>query len=79
MNSNFVIRGLTKDNFSDYVKRMVVKYKISYLEAITELCEANNIEPEDIKSILNEEIMSQLREEAYSRNMIQRSGKLRFD
>jgi hypothetical protein len=80
--SRFVVEGLSKENFSHHIRFFVASYKISYIEALTEVVQANGLEPDDIKSTLSEDIIFQLRQEAISTNMLRRSGssnKIEFE
>lgn len=63
------IKQETMLNFHQQVEELVFE-GISYIEAITEVCERNDIDIEDVKSILSPNLLMKLTEEAANLNLI---------
>lgn len=70
---------LNKNRFSQMVEKTVFKKKMSYMDAILDVCEENNIEPEDTKKFLNGVIIEKLEAEAMSLNFLPRQNTLIFE
>lgn len=62
-------------DFSKMVEIHVKKHKISYIDAILELCETNNLEPEAISKSLSKPIKEKIELEATSKNLLKRKNK----
>jgi len=43
---------LSKSKFSKMIEEAVVQKKLSYMDAILDICEKNNIEPEDVRKFV---------------------------
>ena len=44
---------LTKSKFSKMIEEAVVQKKLSYMDAILDICEKNDIEPEDVRKFVS--------------------------
>lgn len=72
MDSNF----LNKAKFTNMVEDLVHRDGLSYLDAIIELCEQNQIDLADAKKFINPNIKSKLEAEAMDLNFIPRTAQL---
>ena len=67
---------LTKSKFSKMIEEAVVQKKLSYMDAILEICEKNNIEPEDVRKFVSPIIKDKLEAEAMSLNLLPKTNSL---
>jgi hypothetical protein len=65
----------TQSSFCQTIEKLVFERKITYLEAICEYINENNIEPSSASKLLNKNIKQKLEYEASSLNMINRGKK----
>lgn len=61
---------ITKDGLRNQVEFLVRKDKMTYAEAIVEVCESMKIDPEDIVRLVTGPLKNKLEAEAMSRNII---------
>lgn len=73
--SNF----LNKQKFSMLIEETVLKDKISYMDAIIEVCERNNIDLEEVKKYVSPAIKDKLEAEARQLNYLPKLNSLPFD
>ena len=73
--SNF----LNKQKFSLLIEETVLNDKISYMDAIIEVCERNNIELEEVKKYVSPSIKDKLEAEARQLNYLPKLNSLPFD
>ena len=73
--SNF----LNKQKFSMLIEETVLKDKISYMDAIIEVCEKNGIELEDVRKFVSPAIKDKLEAEARNLNYLPKLNSLPFD
>lgn len=73
-------KGLTTESFTREIEKLVVTYKLDYMDAVVHFCEKNNIEIETAASIIksNLKIKSKLQLEAETLNFLPKSAKLPF-
>jgi uncharacterized protein YdhG (YjbR/CyaY superfamily) len=67
---------LNKNQFSKMIENVIREKKLSYIEAIIDICEENNLEPEDIAKYINSIIKDKLEAEARSLNFLPRQNTL---
>jgi len=70
---------LNKQKFSMLIEETVLKDKISYMDAIIEVCERNNIELEEVKKYVSPAIKDKLEAEARNLNYLPKLNSLPFD
>jgi len=58
------------------IEEAVVKKKLSYMDAILDICEKNNIEPEDVRKFVSPIIKDKLEAEAMSLNLLPKTNSL---
>lgn len=75
MNEKF----LTKSKFTDMVKARVLLQKMSYIDAILQICEENGIDPEDVRKFISPAIKDKVTGEASRLNLIESEETLNFD
>ena len=63
---------INKKSFSRMVETFVRTHRgCSYMDAILELCERNEIDPRDTKKLISKEIIERIEYEARTLNMLQ--------
>lgn len=72
MSENF----LSKSKFSKMIEESVVQKKLSYMDAILDICEKNDIEPEDVRKFVSPIIRDKLEAEAMSLNLLPKTNSL---
>lgn len=70
---------LNKSKFSRMVETTVFGKKLSYMDAVIDVCEETNIEPEDVKKFLNGVIVEKVEAEAMNLNFLPRQNMLIFE
>ena len=69
--------SITKEELRLQVEKLVAHDGMSYTEAIIEICERKEIDPEDMAKLVKGPLMLKLECEAMDRNIIKRTtGKL---
>lgn len=74
----FVItkRFRSPNEFSIYIDEMVVKYKITYMEAIINYCNEMDIDVESIGNLVNSKLKEKIQIEAEQANLMKPRGHL---
>jgi hypothetical protein len=67
-----------KQEFEEQILSIVVDANVGYIEAIIQLCEKWDIEPNVAASMLSSPIKEKVRAEAIALNMLESSPKLPF-
>lgn len=67
---------LTKSKFSKMVETTVIKFRLSYIDAIVHLCEQNNIEMEDVGKFINPTLKEKVEAEAMRLNFLPKGNQL---
>jgi hypothetical protein len=67
---------LSKSKFSKLIEEAVVQKKLSYMDAILDICEKNDIEPEDVRKFVSPIIKDKLEAEAMSLNLLPKTNSL---
>ena len=67
---------LSKSKFSKMIEESVVQKKLSYMDAILDICEKNDIEPEDVRKFVSPIIKDKLEAEAMSLNLLPKTNSL---
>ncbi len=67
---------LSKSKFSKMIEEAVVQKKLSYMDAILDICEKNDIEPEDVRKFVSPVIKDKLEAEAMSLNLLPKTNSL---
>jgi hypothetical protein len=65
-----MINILTTAKFSKIIIEIVEDKEVSYLDAITDYCQKNNLEIESAAKLVNQRIKAQLKEEARELRLI---------
>ena len=67
---------LSKSKFSKMIEEAVVQKKLSYMDAILDICDKNDIEPEDVRKFVSPIIRDKLEAEAMSLNLLPKTNSL---
>lgn len=78
MKEELITPVITRDDLRDQVEQLVHTDKMTYAEAICEICDSLTIDPEDIARVLCEPLKVKLEAEAMSRNIISNTTSTLF-
>ena len=67
---------LTKSKFTKLIEKTVGELGIPYMEAVLEVCNKNDIEPEDVKKFISPVIKGKIEAEAMQLNYLPRLNTL---
>ena len=67
---------LTKSKFTKLIEKTVAELKIPYMDAIIKVCEANEIEIDDIKKFISPIIKDKLEAEAMELNFLPKKNSI---
>ena len=67
---------LTKSKFTKLIENTVSELGIPYMEAVLEVCEKNDIEPEDVRKFISPVIKSKVEAEAMQLNFLPKLNTL---
>jgi hypothetical protein len=70
---------LTKASFTKMVEKYARDKKTSYMDAVVDLCEELNIDPEDIGRYISNVIKEKIEGEAMNLNLLPRQNMLEFE
>lgn len=67
---------LTPTKFSTMIEEMVLKYKLTYMDACLEYCTKNNVEPESLGRLVNKSLKQKIQVEAEGLHFLPKSSTL---
>lgn len=67
---------LNKSQFAKLVEAAVHEKKLSYIEAILNICEENNLDPEDVGKYISNIVKDKIEAEARSLNFLPKHNTL---
>ena len=70
---------LTKSKFSVLIENAVIKKKMSYMDAVLDVCEKNDIDPEDVKKFISTPIKDKIEADAMLLNFLPKGNTLLFE
>ena len=70
---------LTKSKFSVLIENAVIKQKMSYMDAVLDVCDKNAIDPEDVKKFISTPIRDKIEAEAMRLNYLPKGNTLLFE
>jgi hypothetical protein len=70
---------LTKSKFSVLIENAVIKKKMTYIDAVVDICERQNIDPEDVRKFISNPIRDKIEAEAMKLNYLPRGNELVFE
>jgi len=62
-----IIQRFTKESFTHQVERIVRKDKLTYIEAIIDICSENEIDPRDAPQLFEDILRQRIKDEAARR------------
>ena len=69
---------LSKDKFAEDIESLVLDTKMSYIDAIVQYCEENNIEVETVNKLVSKPLKEKLRWEATELNYLKKTSRGRL-
>ncbi len=69
---------LSKDKFAEDIESLVLETKLSYIDAIVQYCEDNNIEVETVNKLVSKPLKEKIRWEATELNYLKRTSRGRL-
>jgi hypothetical protein len=70
---------LTKQKFLELIDSLVSTEKLTYMEAILQICEEREIDPLDIGKLITPHLKEKIEVEAMQKNMIPKVNSLKFE
>ena len=67
---------LTKSKFTKLIENTVADMKIPYMDAILQVCNKNDIEPEDVRKFISPVIRDKLEAEAMDLNFLPKKNSI---
>lgn len=67
---------VTANDFSTRVEHLVIETHCSYMEAVLDICDEYDIEPDAAKPLLTKPIVERLQTEAIRMNLLPKTGML---
>ena len=67
---------LTKSKFTKLIEKTVAELKIPYMDAIIKVCEANEIEIDDVRKFISPVIKDKLEAEAMDLNFLPKKNSI---
>jgi len=71
-------RFISKDKFASDIESLVHESKLSYIDAIVEYCEENNIEIETVKKLVSKPLREKIRFEATELNFLKKTTRAKL-
>lgn len=66
------------NDFSLFIEEKARGSKLNYLDIVLDYCKENDIDPESLKSLINQQLKDKIRIDAEESNLMKRRGKLVF-
>ena len=66
---------LSKDKFAEEIESLVLKSKMSYIDAIVQYCDDNSIEIETVNKLVNKPLKEKIRWEATELNYLKKTSR----
>ena len=70
---------LTKAKFTKLIQTTVLEKRLTYIDAVVDICEENKIEIEDISKFLSPVVKEKIEVEAMNLNYLPKESTLDFD
>ena len=70
---------LNKSKFSVLIENAVIKQKMSYMDAVLDVCDKNAIDPEDVKKFISTPIRDKIEADAMRLNFLPKGNTLLFE
>lgn len=69
---------LNRAEFTKLVEKAVRDLNMTYMDAMIDICDKNNIDPEDVKKFVGAQLQSKLEVEAMNLNLLPKKAVLDF-
>jgi uncharacterized protein YdbL (DUF1318 family) len=69
---------LNRAEFTKLVEKAVRDLNMSYMDAMLDICDKNNIDPEDVKKFVGSALQAKLEVEAMQMNLLPKKATLDF-
>ena len=70
---------MNRAKFSKMVEEQVIAKKLGWIDAVVEVCDINNMDPEDVKKFISPVIKEKIEAEAMKLNYLPRQNELVFE
>lgn len=70
---------LTKSKFTRLIEDAVVNHRVSYMDAVIQVCEDNNVEIEEVRRFISPSIKEKIEAEARNLNFLPKLNTLPVD
>jgi hypothetical protein len=72
-------QSLTKTKFARLIEDVVHKRNVSYMDAVIEVCQSNEVDVEDVRKFITPIIKDKIQAEAMTLNLLPRQNTLPID
>ncbi len=70
---------MNRSKFTKLIETQVLEKKLGYIDAIVEVCEITNIDPQDVKKFISPVVKEKLEAEAMKLNYLPKQNELVFE
>ena len=70
---------MNRSKFTKLIEAQVLERKLGYIDAIVEVCETTNIDPQDVKKFISPVVKEKLEAEAMKLNYLPKQNELVFE
>jgi len=66
------------NEFSLFIEDLAMQRKVTFLDAVLDYCKESDIDPESLKSLVNQQLKEKIRVDAEQANLMKKRGMLEF-
>ena len=70
---------MNRAKFSKLIESQVIERKLTWIDAVVEVCKITNLEPEDVKKFISPVIKEKIEAEAMNLNYLPKQNELVFE
>tara|TARA_B100000214_G_scaffold302539_1_gene233154 strand:- start:91 stop:327 length:237 start_codon:yes stop_codon:yes gene_type:complete len=70
---------MNRSRFTKLIEAQILEKKLSYIDAVVEVCDQTSIDPEDVKKFISPVIKEKIEAEAMKLNYLPKGNELTFE
>ena len=70
---------MNRSRFTKLIESQVLEKRLSYIDAVVEVCDITNIDPEDVKKFISPVVKEKIEAEAMKLNYLPKQNELVFE
>lgn len=70
---------MNRSRFTKLIESQVLEKRLSYIDAVVEVCDITNIDPEDVKKFISPVVKEKIEAEAMKLNYLPKQNELIFE